>query len=680
MENNFDLIKKYLKVSHPHLFTYSLFLILTELVFRTLASASFFGIGLVYIVIFSVPAAAVLTFITCLFKYRLRLPVQFIIQTVIIVFYSAQVVYYKIFGVFFTLFSALNGGSAFQFSEAIGPALVQGLPWIIFFILIGCGIIFFLYKSDKKKCGPCEGQKCKICSKTYVINLKSHFIAGGLILLLQFTAFILLFAGGTSVLSPFDTYMSSTAAQAVSVDSLGFGTTFRLDAQRCILGYPEKPADYKEGDSEKTDTGKKEEKPKYKPNTLNIDFEKLAAETDNKELSSLDEYFASVSPTDKNKFTGKYKGYNLIYITAEGFSPFAIDKDLTPTLYMLYTKGVKFTNFYNPIWGVSTSDGEYVNCQSLIPKSGVWSMKKSSSNTLPFTLGNQFKKLGYTTLAYHNHSFTYYDRDKSHPNLGYTFKAPGHGLTVKKQWPESDVEMMENSVADYIDEDKFHVYYMTVSGHLLYNWGGNAMCAKHKDEVADLPYSETCKAYISCNIEFDRAMKSLLSSLKEAGVLNHTVIAIVPDHYPYGLENEDISEFLGHKVDTEFELYRSCFLLYAGDMKKPLTVTKPCCAMDVLPTLSNLFGLDYDSRLLMGRDIFSDADPFVVFNSRNWISKEGRYTASTSTFKASKNCELEDEEAYVDAVNKKVSDMFSVSAKILDTNYYKHCIPKETGK
>src|SRR5690606_372494 len=112
----------------------------------------------------------------------------------------------------------------------------------------------------------------------------------------------------------------------------------------------------------------------------------------------------------KNDYTGKYKGYNLILITAESFSPFAIDENVTPTLYKMANEGYQFTNFYTPVWGVSTSDGEYVALQGLIPKSGVWSFQESGKNSLPFVLGNQLKKLNYPTRAYHNHTYTYYGR------------------------------------------------------------------------------------------------------------------------------------------------------------------------------------------------------------------------------------------------------------------------------
>ena len=37
-----------------------------------------------------------------------------------------------------------------------------------------------------------------------------------------------------------------------------------------------------------------------------------------------------------------------------------------------------------------------------------------------------------------------------------------------KLWPNSDLEMIDVTVDDYINNDKFLAYYMTVSGHLNY--------------------------------------------------------------------------------------------------------------------------------------------------------------------------------------------------------------------
>ena len=182
------------------------------------------------------------------------------------------------------------------------------------------------------------------------------------------------------------------------------------------------------------------------------------------------QYFSSLPPTYKNEYTGKYKGYNLILITAESFSPYAIHKDVTPTLYKMANEGYKFTNFYNPIWEVSTLDGEYVACTGLLPKRNIWSFYKSGSNSMPFVMGNQLNKLGYKTMAYHNHTYDYYERQISHPNMGYEYKGIGNGLELSNAWPRSDLEMLEKTIPEYIDHEPFHTYYMTVSGHMQYNF------------------------------------------------------------------------------------------------------------------------------------------------------------------------------------------------------------------
>jgi phosphoglycerol transferase MdoB-like AlkP superfamily enzyme len=381
----------------------------------------------------------------------------------------------------------------------------------------------------------------------------------------------------------------------------------------------------------------------------------------------MNKYFSSVEPTATNKYTGMFKGCNLIMFTAEGFSPYAVDPVRTPTLYKMVTQGFHFKNFYNPVWGVSTSDGEYVACTGLIPKGGVWSFYKSGSIYMPFCMGNQFRKLGYLTKAYHDHTYTYYKRDVSHPNMGYDYKGIGNGLVVKKTWPESDVEMMDVTVPEYMDQQPFHSYYMTVSGHMNYNFFGNYMSSKNKSYVEDLPYSDPAKAYIACQLELEFAMKDLLGKLEAKGIADKTVIVLSADHYPYGLEKQYLDELAGHEVESNFELYKSDLIIYKEGMQ-PVEVDKPCASLDIIPTVSNLFGLDFDSRLLMGRDILSDAPPLVIFSNRSWITDRARKNTVSGAVTFTDGT-TEDQD-YVKKINRIVSDKFKFSARILETDYY----------
>ncbi len=468
------------------------------------------------------------------------------------------------------------------------------------------------------------------------------------------------------------------------VEQLGMWTMLRLDAKHMIV--PPKgnlDSDFSGldnlggGSSSGGDTSAENPEPVVdtSPNVMDVDLAALAESTSNEDVAWLANYFNSVTPTRKNEYTGMFEGYNVIQLVLEGFSGYAIDPELTPTLYRLSQEGFRFENFYTPSWGVSTSDGEYVTTTGLIPKGGVWSYLRSGENYMPFGFGHLFSAQGYRTLAYHDHTYTYYGRDVSYPNMGYEYYGVGNGLDVRETWPESDVEMMEVSVPQYIDEDRFMVYYLTVSGHLQYNFMGNYIAYKNRELVADLPYSEAARAYMACQIELDRAVENLIDQLRAAGKLEDTVIVLSGDHYPYGLTNEQFSELLGHEVDPAFELYKSTLLLWNAEMEEPVTVEKYCSSLDVMPTLANLFALPYDSRLVMGRDILSDAPGLVIFSDYSFLTDQGAYVASKDQYTPWGGGEPDYD--YVRRVLSDVTNRFTYSRLILEKDYYQAVLGKE---
>ncbi len=404
------------------------------------------------------------------------------------------------------------------------------------------------------------------------------------------------------------------------------------------------------------------------PNVLNIDFEALAAGRDSQILAQMDQYFASVEATEKNEYTGMFEGYNLIVITAESFSRFVPDPELTPTLYKMMTEGFYLKNFYNPIWSVSTFDGEYVVLTSLYPKDGVWSLYHMASREQAFSYPTRLPD--YASYAFHNHTFDYYSRDVSHPAMGYDYYALGRGLDVTPSWPESDLEMMELSVDKWIDQEPFNVYYLTVSGHAAYTRIGNAMVTKNWHRVEDLPMSEEARGYIACNLELEDAMTYLLERLRDAGIADRTLIVLSADHYPYGLSDASLNEFAGENLDHQFELYRSTGIIYADGME-PVEVNKYVANIDLMPTIYNLMGVPYDSRLLMGRDMLSDSPGLVLFNDLSWISEYGRYSSSTGTFEVHAPYDPESiPEGYITTINDIVHNRFYFSRLILDEDYY----------
>ena len=413
----------------------------------------------------------------------------------------------------------------------------------------------------------------------------------------------------------------------------------------------------------------------YEPNVLDIDFASLAESETNKQIKSMHLYFADREPTYKNEYTGLFEGKNLIFLTGEAFWIGAIHPTYTPTLYKLANEGFVFRNFYNPLWWYSTIDGEYAHCTGLIPSNQVNSSFKhtgKNKNSMYFCLGNMFATAGYPVTAYHNHTYTYYSRNLSHPNMGYNYYGVGNGLDVKTSWPESDLEMMEKTIPQALAGPKpFHNYYMTVSGHMNYNFPGNAMAKKHKEAVADSGLSDPAAAYIACHMELDKALEYVLAELEAAGELENTVICMSGDHYPYGLDDTGaIDELTAPGTEKDLiEKYRSTLILWCGSMEEPVVVEKPCSSIDVIPTLLNLFGLDYDSRIIIGRDILSTAPGLVTTNKKCFVTEQGKYYSTTDTFLPNEGVTVSED--YVTNTYKEVQRMFTYSDRILFNDYYR---------
>jgi arylsulfatase len=423
----------------------------------------------------------------------------------------------------------------------------------------------------------------------------------------------------------------------------------------------------------------------YSSNSYNviesIDFTALADSTDSDILKATDEYLSNATPTRKNNYTGLLKDYNLITICAESFCPWFISEELTPTLYKLSHTGILFENYYGTFQSVTTN-GEYTMCMGLYPDMSRTktdsSFNVAGTNYLPFCLGNALKGMGYQAWGYHDYIGDFYNRNITHANMGYTFKAADSGLAMKIDWPSSDLEMMEASVDDYINSgEPFHAYYMTFSGHYQYNWD-NAMSAKNHDAVKDLPYSEPVKAYIACNLELEYALEYLMQRLEEAGVADKTCIVLTNDHYPYGLTEDEYNELAGQTLDTTFEKYRNSFICYVPGLSENIVVDEYCSTADILPTLLNLFGVDYDSRLLAGTDVLSSGLHVAVLSDKSFLTKTFRYDAGTETaIPADESITVSDK--LVKTYRLYVDSRFQLSGNILNSDYYAHVFARESS-
>jgi phosphoglycerol transferase MdoB-like AlkP superfamily enzyme len=242
--------------------------------------------------------------------------------------------------------------------------------------------------------------------------------------------------------------------------------------------------------------------------------------------------------------------------------------------------------------------------------------------------------------------------------------------------------MFQGTLPTYIDKKPFNVYYMTVSGHSGYSKTGNTQTKKNWDKVANLPYSDQVKGYLAANLELENAMAYLVAELEAKGIANDTVISIATDHFPYGLDTDGslgnmpyLSELYGYQVNNYFQRDHNAWILWCGSLEEqePIVVKDPTFSLDILPTLSNLFGTEFDSRLFPGRDVFSDADALVFNSNYDWKTAYGTYSGKKFT-PVDPNLTIPD--GYVEAVKAIVRNKIRYCKMALDNDYFRHLFQK----
>lgn len=631
---------------------WSFLIIYLEIIYKFFIMKDLLTTNTFSVVLFSIPWIIIFTIITSIFNEKVNKILTIVFSFLIVLITLAQIVYYNFYNSMFSFLSLTTGtGQVMQFYVMIASVIAR--IWYIFAIILIPYILFLIFKNklfDFKK-----------------NNLK-FLISYLLIFILSFLGIVLVINKNNEGFYSLKRLIFKTHAPMLTIDKTGLFTMEMIDIERYIFGFNE------EIYSEQINVNNEEEKvpeAKIEYNTTDIDFDKLINDETDDKIKSMHVYFKNAAPSNKNEYTGMFKDKNLIFITAEAFDTIAIDEKLTPTLYKIANNSFIFKNYYQPLYPVSTSDGEYMNLNSLIPKEGVWSFKQTSKISMPYGIGNMFNKEGYVSYGFHNHNYNYYDRQKSHKNIGLKYYGCGNGLEKKmncKHWPNSDKEMIDATTSYYIDKDKFMTYYMTVSGHLNYNFSGNNMAYRNKNKVKNLKYSTAIKAYLATQIELDKSIEKLLQVLEEKGKLNDTLIVIAPDHYPYGLTTKQMNEISTIDRNDKFEKFHTTLIMYNPNIEKTV-VDKVISSLDILPTIYNLYGLTFDSRLLMGRDIFSNNEHIVILSDRSWITDKGKYNSVTKEFTSTTNEEIEKD--YIDRINMIVNQRYGMSSLIIDNNYYK---------
>jgi phosphoglycerol transferase MdoB-like AlkP superfamily enzyme len=210
----------------------------------------------------------------------------------------------------------------------------------------------------------------------------------------------------------------------------------------------------------------------------------------------------------------------------------------------------------------------------------------------------------------------------------------------------------------------------TVSAHQPYTQSSE-LGNKHLDLFKNTNYNTSLKRYMSKLKEFDLAIGELIAGLEEQGKLDDTVILMYSDHYPYGLNNSTLNSYFDYEVGTQRSVDRTPFVIYNSQLT-PQKFDEYTTFMNIVPTIGNLFDLEYDPRMYAGSDMFSDTyDNRVIFADGSWKDEVAYYNASTGKIYYH-NSDVIYTTQEIKAINDKIDNKISMSNLAIKKDYFNY--------
>ena len=385
----------------------------------------------------------------------------------------------------------------------------------------------------------------------------------------------------------------------------------------------------------------------YIKNYVNPNKKEKIAEI-NRYIDSLD-----ISKED-NEYSNIFKDKNLIMIMLESIDSWLVTDEVMPTMRYLQTTGLNFTNRYAPFYGGGmTINSEFAGITGLYSISNETAIYNYTDNNFNYSLPSLFIKNGYIVNSMHMNQAHFYNRKNFHKALGFMNHYSLHDLKIPGNISyDTNMVKQDDSYNLIVNKDKFVTFITTYSAHVPYI--DSEMC---DNLIKTNPSFKIDDEEITCikllAHETDDFLKLLLERLEEDNYLDNTVIVLYTDHYTYGFTR---TEEMKNITDNNL-IQNVPFVIWSKDIASK-NINTIVDTADIVPTLFNMFGIDYDPKIYMGTDVFSRYhENFVYFSDYSWY--DGNIY--------SKNAISSD---YVNEISNKVNQKISINEKIVSSNYY----------
>lgn len=316
---------------------------------------------------------------------------------------------------------------------------------------------------------------------------------------------------------------------------------------------------------------------------------------------------------------------------------------------------------------------------------------KDDNNTtraLGYAMPNVLREKGYTTTYVHSHDIDFYSRGDTHEYLGFDRvfgknnirDGSGHLIYKDLGFDNWDAEgnFAKNAINYIIPSDQskpFYTFYLNVSSHGAYTNKDNKkdgdalkyydyvrygeddceldkngywqLKVKESEATPTLWYKNVLKnhkelasqlVYYQCGVKgLDDAIGVIIERLKYDGIYNKTTMLLFSDHYAYYDSLSHNYKGLDVNNNNDKELNTIPMIISSPGIKeKNLTLQSEdkyvvnnrfTSAYDIIPTLYDLLGVEFNENFYLGHSIFRPAD--LIYNDNGEIKDMVVYYSNT---------------------------------------------------
>lgn len=348
------------------------------------------------------------------------------------------------------------------------------------------------------------------------------------------------------------------------------------------------------------------------------------------DLEYLKNIYSEEKINPKNKYTGKYSGKNLIFLQLEGIDNWLVTKDTMPTLYNMMNNSINFKDHYSfYTGGGSTFNSEFaVNTGFIVPLSYNQNAYSFNNNYFPYSMAKLFKEREYVVNAFHMNHGEYYSRSINYKNWGYDNY---YGLIDMFRYDNNEYELDRELILNeefsdlmFPEDNLFVDYIITYSPHIPFN-NRTGVCKMLYDMDQELKEQDEKEIFVQMTEEecvrrqareTDYMISLLIDKLKEKNLINNTIIVAYADHYLYTMENQSV--IYKYKKTTNNLINKTPFMIWDNGKTKE-TIKKTTSQLNILPTVLNLYGFEFNQNNYIMKDALSNNySGMVFFSDYSW--------------------------------------------------------------